>query len=632
MTQEPRPELHLMVLWENARSHEQEILADLPQHITILRAFDMGWTPERVQENYTRFYGVKLDSASGKAAECGGGRFLLLVLRDEHPQYGMAETSRGHERLNLNLFNLKKKYRSLMGGKSLLHATNSVQETNHDATLLLGLNYEDLAAAYTTPWDGSITRMERDITGAGGQWESAQQLFYTLNATEEYVVLRGLEVLQQPAENAEHGDIDIMVRHYGNAATLVGGEAYTPNGRPHYRVNIGGHTVCLDLWDIRNGYHDAAWDEDIIRTYELQDKLIRVPRLENYFYIMVYHCLVNKRKIAADYPALLESLFRRLGLDAQHRLADYTSPFDLYYRLLHDFMQRMHYRFTRPKDSAVFFCKRTTEIEEVTREFERRYGWQNIVPVHCEALGHGSNLFLSAEEPNGQGRIFIKHGKSGGIYKNEYMRAKELYALAPQNVVEPLYWRDSRDFHFAAARWTEGETLEDLLEGGTLTTEQKAAFLEDILSIFLALQQSDIVHRDLIPRNLLYTGGHLKLIDFQFAVSKNHYEELKFFCVPKRYKALCALGKLPADRRCIWDDAYALERIIRAIGSEPAYAERYESILNQVSAAVGKHAVVHAERETVIYYAKHGCMPPPPPPPAKKPGIGKKLRRFFTFK
>ena len=209
------------------------------------------------------------------------------------------------------------------------------------------------------------------------------------------------------------------------------------------------------------------------------------------------------------------------------------------------------------------------------------------------------------------------------------MRAKELYALAPQNVVEPLYWRDSRDFHFAAARWTEGETLEDLLEGGTLTTEQKAAFLEDILSIFLALQQSDIVHRDLIPRNLLYTGGHLKLIDFQFAVSKNHYEELKFFCVPRRYGALCALGKLPADRRCIWDDAYALERIIRAIGSEPAYAERYESILNQVSAAVGKHAVVHPERDAVIYYAEHGC---PPPTPAAKLSIGKKLRRFFTGK
>lgn len=629
MNEEHRPELHLMVLWEKARSHEQEILADLPQHLTILRAFDIGWTPERVQENYSRFYGVKLTSATKKTEICGGGRFLLLVLRDEQPRYGLAETTRGHERVNLDLFELKQHYRALMGGTSVLHATNSVQETDHDAALLLGLNYEDLAAACTTPWDGTVTRMERDITGTGG-WESLPQFFYTLNAAIPYVVLRNEEILPEQFSSELHGDIDLLTDNFPNLVLLTGGVPKFPESyRVHYAVRIGGQDVMFDFRSLGDDYYCREFEQHLLDHRVRNEKGIYVAEDEDALYALIYHALVHKRKIAEDYFGKIQSRFEKLGLHKQHRIEDYTSPFDLYYRLLRDFMQRRNYHFIRPQDASVFFCRRTTEIEDVAREFEKRYGWKNITPIHCESLGHGCNLFFSAEEPNGQGKLFIKYGKRGGIYKNEYRRAKELYALAPRNVVEPLYWRDSLDFRFDAARWTEGETLEDLLAGGTLTAEQKAALLEDILTIFQALQQSDIVHRDLIPRNLLHEGGHLKLIDFQFAVSKSHYTELKTLRDPKHYRLLCSLGRLPDERRCIWDDAYALVRIIRTIGSDPSYAARYEEILNLVSAAIGKHALVHPERETLIYYLEHGRLPLPPTP---KLSIGEKLRRLFTGK
>ena len=67
-------ELHLMVLWEKSRDKEKEILADLQNSLEILETYDVAWTPDRVAENFSRFYGVKLGSRSAKERECGRGR------------------------------------------------------------------------------------------------------------------------------------------------------------------------------------------------------------------------------------------------------------------------------------------------------------------------------------------------------------------------------------------------------------------------------------------------------------------------------------------------------------------------------------------------------------------------------
>ena len=57
-----------------------------------------------VANNFTRFYGVKLDNGSFKEKECGTGNFLLILLLDKKPVYKETQTSRGPEVVNLNLF------------------------------------------------------------------------------------------------------------------------------------------------------------------------------------------------------------------------------------------------------------------------------------------------------------------------------------------------------------------------------------------------------------------------------------------------------------------------------------------------------------------------------------------------
>ena len=113
-------ELHLMVLWNKARMYENDIIADLEKHVSIVEKIEVEWNKNKVAENFTRFYGVKLDSSSNKVKECGGGKFLLITFYDENPKYEFAETSRGFEYLNSNILNLKSKFMQQIVLKKLI--------------------------------------------------------------------------------------------------------------------------------------------------------------------------------------------------------------------------------------------------------------------------------------------------------------------------------------------------------------------------------------------------------------------------------------------------------------------------------------------------------------------------------
>ena len=134
-------EIHLIVLWEKARVQEARILADVVRHVDIVAQVELAW-PGAPVDCYGRFYGAKLQEAEGKVAICGGGPFLLLVVRDRRPRYGWRETSRGGERVNLRLFAMKARYRAWTGGGHRVHTTNSPAETRRDIFLLTGRTLE----------------------------------------------------------------------------------------------------------------------------------------------------------------------------------------------------------------------------------------------------------------------------------------------------------------------------------------------------------------------------------------------------------------------------------------------------------------------------------------------------------
>ena len=125
-------ELHLIIIWKNGRYKEQEIVKSVNEEFDLVEKYIINWDKNLFGKNLTTFYGTNLPPNSKKEKHCGNGEFLLLTFYDNYPKYDYVETSRGTEKVNLNVFLIKEKFRNWTGGGHKIHATNSINESNHD--------------------------------------------------------------------------------------------------------------------------------------------------------------------------------------------------------------------------------------------------------------------------------------------------------------------------------------------------------------------------------------------------------------------------------------------------------------------------------------------------------------------
>ena len=91
---------------------------------------------------------------------------------------------------------------------------------------------------------------------------------------------------------------------------------------------------------------------------------------------------------------------------------------------------------------------------------------------------------------------------------------------------------------------------------------------DDEIAIIEALDRTGIVHRDVYIDNLMIgADGHLKLIDFQFAVDRNKYEECAWMRKnwKYRYVILGLASGLPVG---MWNDASGMLNAVKKICCE----------------------------------------------------------------
>lgn len=141
-------EIHLFILWENARILEEKIIQDIKENFELLDVIEIEWDAKYFAHNLRSFYGVNLPKNSKKEQHCGNGSFLLLIVRDAEPLYRRRRTSSGSKIVNVNLFDSKEMYRKWLGGGHKVHASNDVKESGHDLKLLLGYSTEELRVLY----------------------------------------------------------------------------------------------------------------------------------------------------------------------------------------------------------------------------------------------------------------------------------------------------------------------------------------------------------------------------------------------------------------------------------------------------------------------------------------------------
>lgn len=358
-------ELNLFIIWEKGRYKEKEILNDMNQKFRILNVYEVEWSDKYFSENLTRFYGQKLPKGSHKEKHCGRGKFILVVFLDDNPNYSGRETSRGEEIVNINTFDAKSLYREWTGGGHKIHGTNSIIETNHDLSLLLGMNASEYLSNEIKEWEGNISVLKKDLSGYNG-WENITNLFKVLNDTTDYVVLRNFDCLPDQYNMENHGDIDLLVSNYNDIKYITNSREVFPfkKNRVHNKVKIAGEDVLFDFRYVGDNYYDESWEKSILSKRILSDKGFYVPDLENHFYSLLYHALVHKYNVSIDYiDKLLEIAYCSEIKDITKDTFDNTNKAK---NVLDLFMRKNGYRYTEPHDLSVVFNENMVEINGFT--------------------------------------------------------------------------------------------------------------------------------------------------------------------------------------------------------------------------------------------------------------------------
>jgi hypothetical protein len=256
-----KAEVHVFLLWSNARSVEAAILDDIAERFAILDVVEVEWSPRRFAENLTRFYGQSLPPGSDKERHCGNGPFLLIVVEDRTPVYERRRATSGPAVVNAAMFDAKSRYRSRTGGGHRVHATVSPRETERDLYLLLGVH----SATYlgSPAWAGEVRHVGTDVIGAAG-WASAHELLTAVGVTLPYVVLRpaGSDPLELLVD-------DLWWLRSIARADHVEGARHT--------VDIAGEGVQLDVREVGDGSLERVLQEAILADRIRSDDGLFLP-------------------------------------------------------------------------------------------------------------------------------------------------------------------------------------------------------------------------------------------------------------------------------------------------------------------------------------------------------------------
>lgn len=343
-------EIHLFIIWANAGHNKNRILNDMRERFTVLGVHKVAWKRENFSKNLTRFYGENLPKNSGKIRVCGNEPFTLVVIRDDKPLYRKRKTSKGIKIVNVNIFDAKEMYRYWTKG-NLVHGTNNVKEVKHDLVLLTGLSVDDYLARYNI--EGELSDEYTQLTGEES-WKDAKQLLYVLNESIDYIILRNFDGIFSEVGRSVHGDVDILVDNYFNAQQILNAKpTHISRKRVQNIVRIGEGGINFDIRYIGDNYYCRQWEENMIADRYLSSNGYYRASENNYRYGLLYHALIQKKKISPDYMKQFEELFPNL-------LCEESAEKFLELELI-NYLKENNYQMIEPKDYTVYFNESITK-------------------------------------------------------------------------------------------------------------------------------------------------------------------------------------------------------------------------------------------------------------------------------
>ena len=125
-----KAEAELFLIWNTARIYENSILEEIKKQFKILEIYEIEWSEKNFKLNLERFYCERIRS---KIKHTGTGKFLLVTVLDENPDYGYEKTLKGFEFVNRKTLSVKQKIRKITGRYNI-HSTNDRIEADKNLT------------------------------------------------------------------------------------------------------------------------------------------------------------------------------------------------------------------------------------------------------------------------------------------------------------------------------------------------------------------------------------------------------------------------------------------------------------------------------------------------------------------
>lgn len=339
---------HLFIIWQNGRSFKNEIIKKIESSFEVLSIIDIEWSNDKTIENFNRLYkAIDNPHISNKSETMGKGNLLCLVVKDKDPEYHYRRTISGTiELVNIKAIKVKREAREICGGY-YVHSSASPEEFYEQAILLLGNNcLKEVLSGYH-----QSLFLSQDLKGSSG-WSSFSELFVTLRYSSEYLVLRNFEFLPFNFFGNDK-DVDILCKDINDFISASNAKVLDlTEGGAKLVVRVEGQDIPFDVRFVGDNYYDSSWARDMLSQRIRTDDEVYRPRVDDYFFSLLYHSVLQKPEIKPVYIERFNGISKELDLDffdiEKIKNKKYLAS------LLEGYFSFKKYLYVEPKDKGVY--------------------------------------------------------------------------------------------------------------------------------------------------------------------------------------------------------------------------------------------------------------------------------------